>query len=480
MSETSELRRDRVHAFTDDALGRHDAVGLARLIRDKAVSPQEAVAAAIERARAVEDRIHAIQVADYDRALTRARAMGPDELGTAEFAGVPTFIKDNVQLRGLPTGQGSRAYTPAPATADDEFVAQFLAQGVIPLGKSKLPEFGFNASTEYDIGEATRNPWNTDYSAGGSSGGAAALVAAGVVPIAHGNDGGGSIRIPAAACGLVGLKPSRGRVRTELLHRTLPVSIVVDGVLTRSVRDTAHFLAAAERTFRHKRMQRVGLVEGPAKRRLRIGVIHDSVLGDETERETRATVDATAELLSAQGHFVTDVRPPVDKGFADDFLAYWGMLSTLICSTGRYNLGRDFGRARTDNLTRGLDAMFRRIAWRAPAMVRRLRRSSIAYERFFESFDLALSPVLGHLTPPIGYLSPNQPYEQLIERLVRYVSFTPLNNASGAPAISLPMGSSAEGLPIGVQLLAGTGNERGLLEAAYELEAARPFRQIFS
>jgi amidase len=240
------MTNDRIHAFGPDLLADHDAVALADLVRRREVSPVELAETAITRVEKVNGALNAVQLADYERALAEAA-----KLPTGLFAGVPTFVKDNTDLQGLPTGHGSRAVPRIPAAADGAFARQFLSLGFTVLGKTTLPEFGFNCSTEYQGSPPTRNPWHTGYSCGGSSGGAAALVAAGAVPIAHANDGGGSIRIPAACCGLVGLKPSRGRLLEAEWARMLPVKIIAEGVVTRTVRDTAHFFAGAEQYWRN-------------------------------------------------------------------------------------------------------------------------------------------------------------------------------------------------------------------------------------
>ena len=233
-----------MHAFGDDALADHDGVALARLVREGTVSPEELAAAAIARAQAVDPTLHAVASPIFDRPR-----FAPDR--TAALYGVPTFIKDNTDVRGLPTNHGSEAFTAKPAKRDGAYTTQYLSTGMTLLGKSRLPEFGFNASTEYMTEEPVRNPWNTERSVGASSGGSAALVAAGVVPIAHANDGGGSIRIPAACAGLVGLKPSRHRHIDGEQARHLPINMISEGVVTRSVRDTAAFLAAAENHWRN-------------------------------------------------------------------------------------------------------------------------------------------------------------------------------------------------------------------------------------
>src|SRR5579875_1547593 len=218
----------RVHSFGDDALGELDAVAVAAAIASGERSADEVAAAAIARAELVEPRLHAIAY----RAFDTARAAGAGAL-----RGVPTFVKDNTDVRGMPTNHGTDAFVAKPARRDGAYTRQYLSTGMTVLGKSRLPEFGFNASTEYRVAEPVRNPWHTEYSAGASSGGSAALVAAGVVPLAHAHDGGGSIRVPAAAAGLVGLKPTRGRHVDGEQARHLPINMVGEGVLTRTVRD---------------------------------------------------------------------------------------------------------------------------------------------------------------------------------------------------------------------------------------------------
>lgn len=469
----------RAHAFTDDALGTDDASALAARIASGEVDAAEVVAAARARAAAVEPALHAVAYA----------AQGdPAPAGAGPLAGVPTYIKDNIDVAGMPTNHGSAAFTAHPAGKDGPVTRQLRATGLVVLGKSKLPEFGFNASTEYAAGESpaepVHNPWDPAYSSGASSGGAAALVAAGVVPMAHANDGGGSIRIPAAACGLVGLKPTRGRLVNEAADNLLPVRIVSQGVVTRSVRDTAAFFSAAEDHWRNRSLPPVGRVAGPARVRLRVGVVMDSVMGVPTDEETRAAVRATADLLDELGHHVEDTEAPVDRQFADDFVHYWGMLGLLVRATGNRIFHRDFDAAQTDNLTRGLAAHTRSHLSRTPAVLRRLRRSTAAYREAFTRHDVVLTPVLGHTTPLLGHLHPGQPYEELIEKLTSYVGFTPVQNVTGGPAVSLPLGSTSAahpspGLPIGVQLAADLGAERTLLHLAYELEDARPFARIW-
>jgi len=463
----------RVHAFGDDALGDLDTVGVAAAVAAGQISAREAAEAAIARAERVNPELNAIQHRDFERGLAAS-----EQPAEGVFAGVPTFVKDNTDFAGLPSDQGSLAVKARPAAAHAPFTEQFLSAGFTVLGKSTMPEFGFNATTEYATLPPTRNPWNTGYSAGASSGGAAALVASGVVPIAHANDGGGSIRIPAAACGLVGLKPTRGRVVPAAEAAKLPVDIISNGVVTRTVRDTAHFMAATQAYRPAAGLKPLGLVEGPSDRRLKVGLIIDSITGTPTDEDTRKAVLATADLLDSLGHDVVEVPLPVGKTFMEDFKHYWGLLAFSTQHFGRRVMGPDFDKTLTDPLTRGLARRFVRQAWRTPTAIRGLKRSEQRYRAAFADVDVVLSPTLAYATPELGYLSPAVDFAVMFERLVQYAAFTPLNNAAGGPAISLPLGRSSSDMPIGVHFSADHGDEQTLLELAYELEAAQPFAKI--
>lgn len=468
-----------VHSFCDDAMGDLDAVAIALRIKSGDVSATEITEAAIARAERVNPVLNAMQLATYDQARRHSAHIEQSKtLPELIFTGIPTFVKDNTDLCGLPTNQGSRAVNAPPAKADNDFAKQFLAQGFVILGKSKMPEFGFNASTEFQHDAPTRNPWNTDFSCGASSGGSAALVAAGVVPIAHANDGGGSIRIPAACCGLIGLKPTRGRLVDGEAARALPVNIVGEGVLTRSVRDTAHFFAGAERSFKNPQLPPVGLVKHPAIRRLRIGVLYNAVTGRRSDDATHAAISATAALLDDLGHHVAEMPIPISAQFASDFRIYWGMLGFSVSLFGKRLMSPNFDARKIDSLSQGLASFYKGHIFKTPWVIHRLKNSWHEYAKVFENVDIILSPVLGHTTPQLGYLSPDQPFDQLFERLTQYACFTPWNNAAGGPAMSLPVGSTALGLPIGAHFSAAHGAERTLLELAFEIEQAAPWRRI--
>ncbi len=466
--------RPQVHAPTNDVLGELDAVAIAERIAARDISAAEAVEAAIARLAVVEPVLNAVAVTRYDQARKEAERLSTEDAGGL-LAGVPSAIKDNVDLAGLPTRYGSRATPERRYGADSPITAQFRSTGLMAIVKTALPEFGLTATTERSWGPPTRNPWNTRHSTGGSSGGSAALVAAGVVPLAHGNDGGGSTRIPASCCGLVGLKPSRGRLLTVALAEKLPVDIIAEGVLTRSVRDTAAFYAEAEKHRAGDGLPTIGHVQGPATTRLRIGYTTRHPLGASCHPEVVAAVENAAAVCRRLGHRVKEIPALADARMAEDFFLYWARMATVIRYLGRFAFGRGFDRHELEPLTRQLSRHYLRRIWRSPGAIRRLRRFGEEHRRRFADCDFIVSPVLARPPVPLGYLALDIDFDTAAERLMHYAAFTPVQNVAGTPAISLPLGQSIEGLPIGVQFAAGMGEERRLLELAYELEAAAPW-----
>ena len=463
----------KVHTFRNDLMADHDAVALSKLIKNKEINIQELNQASIERAKLIDPILHAIAYEDFEQVIDQPRFNAK-----GIFAGVPFFIKDNTDVKSLPTQHGSRALQAQSAKKNSAVTRALMKQGFINLGKTRLPEFGLNASTEFEKDIPTLNPWHLDYSAGASSGGSAALVAAGVVPIAHANDGGGSIRIPAACCGLIGLKPSRGRFVDGESARALPLNIISEGVVTRSVRDTAQFFYGMEKVFYNKKLPKIGHIQAPNSKRLRIGLVTDSIIG-KSDDETRQTVEKTAKLLESLGHQVEYFTLPIDTQFVKDFSIYWGMLSFMVSTLGKATFGKSFDKQLLDPLTVGLADLYKKNFYQTPFTLYRLNQAKHLYTQIFKKYDAFISPVLAHTTPKIGHLSPAQSFDQLYEKLQNYVTFTPFHNVVGAPAISLPMGQTAiDGLPIGIQLSANIGQEQTLLELAFEIEQAQPWRRI--
>ncbi len=464
-----------VHAFANDALAQDDAVALSERIRAKEIRSEEAVAAAVSRAQAVEPRINAVAADCYERAMGQA-ATPP----AGAFAGTPTFIKDMIDLEGLPTRFGSLGFPKAAAASrTDPYAQQMLDMGMIALGKSTMPEFGFTPSTEFPDREPTRNPWNLERSAGGSSGGAAALVASGVVPIAHAADGGGSIRIPAAACGLVGLKPSRGRLAPSASTAHQVVGIVVDGVVTRTVRDTALYYAEAEKRFKNPRLPAIGHVDRPLDRPLHIIATTNSPALGELDAVTLREFEATVELLASLGHQVELRDLPIHPNYPEDFRTYWSLLAFGLLKAGKRIVHPQFEAEHVTDFTKGLAAYFKPRWSRLPGAVYRLRKSAASYGELFQQTDLVLTPTTGQLTPKIGHLAMNLSTEVLLPRSEEWARYTPYANGTGAPAISLPLGhDAATNLPVGMMFGANHGEERLLLELALQLEHAKPWPKL--
>ncbi len=422
----------------------------------------------------MEPLIGAIVVDCFDQAIDRSATPL-----TGALAGVPTFIKDMTDVAGMPTRFGSEAlYKSAAAKRTHRIAQQLFDMGMVCLGKSTMPEFGFTPSTEFPHREPTRNPWNLDHTAGGSSGGSAALVAAGIVPIANAADGGGSIRIPAACCGLVGLKPSRGRLPASQSAEPF-VGIVTDGVVTRSVRDTALFMAEAERLDPNPKLMPIGHVDRPLDRPLRIGAIIDPPTDAVVDDVVRREFDALVKLLESLGHQVEPMGLPVDEQFAEDFIAFWSMLAWLVKFTSKRLIDSTFDKSRLTGVTRGLARQTRGRIHKLPGAIFRLRRSAATYAALFADRDVIVSPTVGQLPPPLGHLGMDLPFEVLFPRVREWACFSPYANATGGPSVSLPLGRDDQtNLPVGMMFGAGVGQERLLLELALQLEQAAPFRQL--
>jgi len=435
-----------------------DAVETALRIKRREVSAREVVDAAIARAEKA-SHLGAIVTDTFEQARRQApRATGP-------LAGVPTFVKDLASVAGVRTTWGSRASGHHVAKRNDPFVTRIERAGLVSLGKSATPELGLTATTEPLGRDPAKNPWDTARSTGGSSGGAACLVAAGVVPLAHASDGGGSIRIPAACCGLVGLKPSRGIMDMEGSN-LLPVNIAVHGVVTRTVRDTIAFHDALD-------PERSRPARDP--KGLRVAVFTNAPTGTVVSHEVRDAVLGAARTCESLGHRVDEMRCPFSGQIVDDFLAYWGFVAWIQIRTARAMLHRGFDTRAFEPWTLGIARTFTKKPRAAFAGIRRLRAFARTYARFMQDYDVIVGPVLADAALPLGAIAPDQPFELAFERIRSYVPVTGYWNAAGAPAISLPLGCTSAGLPIGVQFAAARGNDRLLLDLARTLEAAKPW-----
>lgn len=450
-----------------------DATELASLIRKKEISAAEAVGEAIARAEAVQPLLNILVTDTFAMARSRAKTdlRGP-------FAGVPFLVKDLDNVAGVVTRSGSASTAgQAPAARDDAFVAAMFSAGLVCIGKSACPENGYLPTTEPLAFAPTRNPWDTTRSTAGSSGGAAAAVAAGVVPMAHANDGGGSIRFPAANNGLVGLKPSRGRMISEQ-PGARPLDLAVQGVVSRTVRDTAGFFAATEAAGSGAVLPPVGLVTGPGKKRLRVGILTRGFAGFEPDPEVAGIVEATAKLLEAQGHVIAGRTIwPTAPTFGEDFLAFWSLGAAQDVAAAEKRLGRKADDRMVEPFTLAMAANASKLKPEdIEGVQNRLLAAAAAYDSWMMGFDIVISPLFASPPSLLGYLRGDVPFDTLRERLLHEVGYTLIHNVAGAPAISLPMGWTKAGLPVGVQFSAAYGAERTLLEIAYEMELAQPWR----
>jgi amidase len=452
-----------------------DATAMAAAIRAGQLSAAEAVETAIRRAEALQGALNLIVNSDFDRALDQAKAGTP----AGPFGGVPFLVKDLIDRKGQRTrgGSNSTAFAP-PADKQPPNFDAFDRAGLITLGKSATPEFGFLPTTEPLAFGPTHNPWDLSRTPGGSSGGTAAAVAAGVVPVAHGTDGGGSIRIPSSHCGLFGLKPSRARMNDWEGKESIG-DVGVEHVLSRSVRDSAALFALTEDTGPRAKFPPVGMVSGPSKRRLRVGVLLENGLGHRPSDEVMAANDAAAKLLSDLGHHVDYTHLPYDGGqFIDDFLLLWAQGAAMTVRRVSAATDRKPDETQFEPFTLSLVQMFAKTPQaELPAAFQRLTANALAYDTWFPAhlFDVVLSPVLSTPPPKLGEHSGDVPADVLIPRLREYVGYTPIHNLAGAPAMSVPLYWTKDGLPVGSMFSARAGNEHTLFELAYELEQARPW-----
>ncbi|WP_348679170.1 amidase [Alcanivorax profundi] len=478
-----------------------DAMGLAELIQKGEVTPAELLEVAIARAEAVNPQLNGLIIPLYDMARERAGTTlsGP-------LAGVPMLVKDLFQeIGGAPCYQGNKARKARDikADVDSTLVARWKQAGLVPFGRTNTPEFGAKGITEPDSFGPARNPWNPDHTPGGSSGGSAAMVAAGVVPVAGANDGGGSIRIPAACCGLFGLKPGRGRTPwgphfTEAMH-----GIAVNHVLTRSVRDSALLLDIAQGDERGSLFriappeQAYALSAASRPGKLRIGFSTRSPLGTEVSPEAVRAVENTVALLRDLGHEVEEAEPQMDaRQMCMDWLNVWfGQCAAEVDEVKELTGCGDEG-FELDTLA---IAAFGR-ATPAHEYVKcqtRWQGYMIALDAFLARYDFWLTPTLALPPAEIGAMA-TPPWQQaalkmvlkvgaekllmksgMIEQMAlenfKYMPFTQFANVTGVPAMSVPLHWTEAGLPLGSQFVGGHGDEGKLLALAAQLEEAAPW-----
>jgi amidase len=481
---------------------KYDGLGLAELVRKKEVKPSQLVEEAISRIERLNPQLNAVIHKMYDLAQKTAEGDLPDGF----FRGVPILLKDLMaDYAGVPTRKGSRFHNNFVPDHDSEIVRRFKAAGVIVLGKTNTPEYGLVPVTEPELFGPSNNPWDLACTPGGSSGGSAAAVAARMVPLAHGNDGGGSIRIPASCCGVFGLKPTRGRNPLGPDMGEAWQGMACDHVLTRSVRDSAAMLDATAgpdvgapyyappppRPF----LDEVGAEPG----KLRIAFTSKPFLPSVVHADCIKGLEATVKLCQDLGHEVVEVSPQIDgKAFARAFL-------TMVCGEARADieeaeelLGRKATSRDFEPATWAIGLIGRQI--RAPEFskaVRLLQRSARQIGQFFEEYDILLTPTLA--MPPVvtGALQPKRAevfamkllgslnagglinalagIDALAGQVFEFMPYTPLFNATGQPAMSVPLYWNDKGLPIGMHFVGRYGDEATLFRLAGQLEKANPW-----
>jgi amidase len=463
----------------------HDALGLAELIKRRDVSAAELLDTALARLEAVNPKINAL-AHKYEEIARRQIAAG---LGGGPFAGVPFMEKDlYANVAGAPITNGSRAWLGYVADEDSELVRRHRQAGLVIFGSTTSPELGLTPTTENKVQGDTRNPWKLDRIAGGSSGGAAAMVAAGVVPMAHASDGGGSIRTPASCCGLFGLKPSRGRVPRGPFRTEGWNGMSVNHAVTRSVRDSAALLDATWGLEPGSRY----LAPPPASGsflaetkkdpgRLRIALWTKTWAGEPLHPDCQLAVEDTAKLCESLGHIVEEARPPIDPA------ALTGVMLPILFTSVRQALderGAARGRPVGDDEIETITATYRERAGDVTGMQLQTgfavqERFAVAMARFMARYDLILSVTQNSPPPAHGPLSLSNPDARAYgQAILSFSAMTAPANHSGQPAMTVPLFRNADGLPVGTMFMARYGDESTLLRLAAQLEAARPWPLI--
>jgi amidase len=459
---------------------KHDAISLAGLIARREVSAEEVLEAAIARAEQVNTAINAVVHKQYEQARRAVAAGLPD----GPLKGVPYLIKDlGFFETGEPATFGSSLFKEFVADHETAYVARCKKAGLVFMGRSSSPEFGLNPNTEPRLYGSCHNPWNLEYSAGGSSGGAAAAVSASILPVAHATDGGGSIRIPAAQCGLFGLKPSRGRVSLAPDAGEGWGGLSTGHVVSRSVRDSAlmldctagpepgdpYFAPASERPF-------LEAISRPAGR-LRIALMLKDHRGAKPHPECLEAVERAAKLCANLGHVVEEADPNLDMVALRPMNSRIAAANTARSCNLRWKaLGREPNADDVEAVTWAVYQHGLKVS--GVEYIEAIAAAHAAGRKmatFLKSYDVILSTTLAGPPPKLSYFDQNGDVQAFTERVAEYLSVTPLHNATGTPAMSVPLHWTADGLPVGVHFAGRYGEEATLLALAAELEKAQPW-----
>lgn len=455
-----------------------DATEIAAIVRSGAVDPVELAEAAIGRIEERNPEINAVIATCYDAALESARNVDRD----APFAGVPFVVKDcRARLAGVPETWGSRLMAGAVPDEDSELTKRYRAAGFVILGVTNMPEMGKMATTEPAAYGPTRNPYDLGKSPGGSSGGTGAAVASGMVPIGHGNDGGGSIRVPSAACGLFGLKPSRSRVTGHPAPTMMSYPMGIDHVLTRSVRDSAHVLDLTAGPVpgdpyeisspTASWLSSLEAETGP----LRIGVASGSMEGPAFHPMCAAALERAAGCLEGKGHHLEVADFPVEPGLLATLGGLMAAATKVMIDDRLAELGRGLEDDDLEPFSRYLYDLA--IGFDGADVIRGLQSAELIGRKaatYFERFDIFLSPTTRTVVPELGVYDTSN-VDALLPIASTPASETAVFNVGGQPAASVPMGHDEDGVPIGVQVAAPFGREDLVLAVARQMEEAAPW-----
>jgi amidase len=450
---------------------------VAALVRGGEIAAREAVSAALERIEAVDDRLNAFVEVDAERALAAAAEIEPGD--ERPFAGVPVAIKTNVPVAGMCMNFGSKFLQGHRPSHSAYLVRRLREAGFVVIGTTNMPEFGILNTTEPRHSGVTRNPWDLERTPGGSSGGSAAAVASGMVPVAHGNDGGGSLRIPAACCGLVGLKPSRGRVsRGPDLGDSY---LACDGVLTRTVAETAQVLdvlagyEVGDTTWAPRPIEPYATAVRRDPGRLRVAMSAANAVGAEADPESVRGMRAAGQVLASLGHEVEEASPALPGGdILGLFVSVFGPNVSLGISYGELLAGRPPEDDEIEPLSRSVaEAAQAQTSVAYLGAVAQLQAVARGIVAFFAEYDLLLTPALSERPLPIGELNGlGEDSRATLERAGRFAPYNSLFNVTGQPAIVVPLGFGEDGLPTAAQLVAKPLGEDTLLQVAGQMEAA--------
>ena len=459
----------------------YDGLGLAELVKTKAVTPDELLDAAIDRAGQINPHINAIVTEMYDYA--RSSIVGG--LPEGAFTGVPFLLKDlRAFVEGVPSSYGSRFFADFVPDHNSEIVNRYLRAGAVIFGRTNTPELGSSVSTEPQLFGPTRNPWNLELIAGGSSGGAAAAVAARLAPMAHGSDGGGSIRIPAACCGVFGLKPTRGRNPMGPDYGESWSGLSAEHALTRSVRDSAAMLDATsgpdvgDPYWAPPQPDSFLAAVGQPPGRLRIAVSTETASGTPIHPDCVEATEAAAQLCEELGHDVVDAAPEYDSaGVGEPFRVIVASNVMASIQDRASALGREPG---PDDLETAIGILARlgleHTAADYARALQKLHRESRHVARFYEQYDAFLTPTLATPPPPLGSFSTmTDDVDAYLSRLFAFIPFTALSNVTGQPSMSVPLSWNDDGTPIGVHFVGRFGDEATLFMLAGQLEEAVPW-----